>query len=295
MSDDLITPLLPPDGPDESTRSEPLVAGGRVPRSRNAAIQELLAIVAGNNIQVSDRLLRNITGEEPAELGERRSAPAAAGRESVLGALFKEHQESILSKASNPDDVETAVAREIRDKLEGLKHSEGTNFNVRVRDGSYTVTVPVKGGGNAKEEAGTQHITTVTNAGALYKFKEALQRLFASGSARRETERKIIMQGVNLVLEEGKMYLILGAPGCGKSVREFQWLCCVLRIRVALIDRIFVCDLSFFFRMGCMTVLKMIANMLPRDKNNHVGGTVTVNGVESTDKNVVWSVSPNTV
>ena len=44
-----------------------------------------------------------------------------------------------------------------------------------------------------------------------------------------------------------------------------------------------------------MTVLKMIANMLPRDKNNHVGGTVTVNGVESTDKNVVWSVSPNTV
>ena len=42
------------------------------------------------------------------------------------------------------------------------------------------------------------------------------------------------------------------------------------------------------------TVLKMIANLLPRDKNNEVGGTVTVNGVESTDKNIVWSVSPCT-
>lgn len=36
-------------------------------------------------------------------------------------------------------------------------------------------------------------------------------------------------------------------------------------------------------------MLKMIANLLPRDDENTVGGTVTVNGIESTDKNIIWT------
>lgn len=34
----------------------------------------------------------------------------------------------------------------------------------------------------------------------------------------------------------------------------------------------------------------MIANLLPEDGNNVVGGSVEVNGVSSKDKDVVWSV-----
>lgn len=33
----------------------------------------------------------------------------------------------------------------------------------------------------------------------------------------------------------------------------------------------------------------MIANLLPREDENTVGGTVTVNGIESTDKGVIWT------
>ncbi len=34
----------------------------------------------------------------------------------------------------------------------------------------------------------------------------------------------------------------------------------------------------------------MIANLLPEDGNNVVGGSVEVNGVSSKDKDTVWSV-----
>ncbi|KAL7540199.1 hypothetical protein ACHAXR_009936 [Thalassiosira sp. AJA248-18] len=62
------------------------------------------------------------------------------------------------------------------------------------------------------------------------------------------------MDGINLVLEEGKMYLVLGAPGCGKS-----------------------------------TLLKMIANILQKDSKHSVGGSVHVNGIDSRDGDIIWS------
>ena len=40
-----------------------------------------------------------------------------------------------------------------------------------------------------------------------------------------------------------------------------------------------------------VTVLKMIAKLLPEDKNRVIGGSVQVNGVDSKDKDIVWSVS----
>lgn len=37
------------------------------------------------------------------------------------------------------------------------------------------------------------------------------------------------------------------------------------------------------------SVLKMIANLLPKDKKRSVGGSVEVNGVDSNDKDIIWS------
>ena len=48
-----------------------------------------------------------------------------------------------------------------------------------------------------------------------------MRRMFTTGKAKPNVETKTIMEGINLVLEEGKMYLILGAPGCGKSTRKY--------------------------------------------------------------------------
>lgn len=55
----------------------------------------------------------------------------------------------------------------------------------------------------------------------------------------------------------------------------------------------FVCH-RFLIILTCLRdhlVLKMIANILPQDKKHVVGGTVEVNGVDSGDEDIVWSVS----
>ena len=39
------------------------------------------------------------------------------------------------------------------------------------------------------------------------------------------------------------------------------------------------------------SVLKMIANLLPEDGKHTVGGTVEVNGINSKDTDIIWSVS----
>lgn len=107
------------------------------------------------------------------------------------------------------------------------------------------------------------HIPTVTNTSTLSTLLSTIKRCVTTGTCRRPYETKVIMKDINLVFEEGKMYLILGAPGCGKS-----------------------------------TLLKMIAGRLPESGSSGgsgkgprrtVGGKVEVNGVNSKDTNIVWS------
>ena len=77
---------------------------------------------------------------------------------------------------------------------------------MRIKNGSYTVESAV---GPSVKGDGQQHIPTVTNTGALFKCGQTMRRLLTC-SAKQKNETKIIMEGINLVLEEGKMYLILG-------------------------------------------------------------------------------------
>jgi energy-coupling factor transporter ATP-binding protein EcfA2 len=106
------------------------------------------------------------------------------------------------------------------------------------------------------------HIPTVTNTSTLSTLLSSIKRCITTGTCRRPYETKVIMKDINLIFEEGKMYLILGAPGCGKS-----------------------------------TLLKMIAGRLPetgsgssgKGPRRTVGGKVEVNGVNSKDTNIVWS------
>lgn len=104
------------------------------------------------------------------------------------------------------------VVAEIRKRVDQVNVQGTMSFEVRVRDGSFTVDSPVVSG-SRKKEAGTQHIPTVTNGGGFFKCYDAVRRLATTGTLRKETETKVIMDGVNLILEQGKMYLILGAPG----------------------------------------------------------------------------------
>ena len=179
--------------------------------SREKAINILLEICAHNNINVDEDLRRALLSQEMNSKVEnkvdRRSKYDT--RQSLLGGLVKSHQEEhLLEEDSEP-------IRDLRSKLERAKRHNAP-FEVRIKDGSYKVKTPV----GPSVEAGRQHIATVANAGCAYRLREAYRRLLATGSCKQVTEDKIIMEGINLVLEGGKMYLILGAPGCGKSTRK---------------------------------------------------------------------------
>ncbi|CAB9509295.1 Pleiotropic ABC efflux transporter of multiple drugs CDR1 [Seminavis robusta] len=147
----------------------------------------------------------------------------------------------------------------MRKWLERVK-AQFPGIDVRVKDGSYTVTnfiEQVADTGDAKgPKRAKQKIATVQTESPIYKLLKSLKLLVTTGKCGNPTikETKAVMEGVNLALERGKLYLILGAPGCGKS-----------------------------------TLLKMIAGTLQQDANHVVAGSVFVNGFEQAAKEVVWS------
>jgi ABC-type multidrug transport system ATPase subunit/ABC-type multidrug transport system permease subunit len=97
---------------------------------------------------------------------------------------------------------------------------------------------------------------TVVNTGMGFKFMQRVKyfrqtgKLVCAGVPR---EREIL-KNLNLRLESGKLYLILGLPGSGKS-----------------------------------TVLKYVANLLMEDKDHIRGGTVTLNGVDPHNPSFEWT------
>jgi ABC-type glutathione transport system ATPase component len=192
-----------PDSRDSTKRENAL--------SRENAINYLLEICAHNNITVTEDLRRAILGEEMNSEVENKVSrrPKYDTRQSLLGGLVRSHQEEHLL------EDESELIRDLRSKLERLRRHDAP-FEVRIKDGSFKVKTPVEPSG----KAGRQHIATVANAGCVYRLRQAARRLLATGSCKQGVEEKHIMEGVNLVLEGGKMYLVLGAPGCGKSTRK---------------------------------------------------------------------------
>ncbi len=203
------------------------------------------------------------------------------------GSKPSSHLASLLS--SRASDVaamdEDELVKEIRSISQKLWGKTPRQYECRVINGSYTVTTYVEddltfprvrrmateaaklGGrgepenreGGLEEEAlgpqrATQRIETVFSASLLYRVLNRLARL--TGGKPMKEEMKVIAEGINLCLKPGKMYLVLGLPGSGKS-----------------------------------TLLKMIANTVPQDDKHVLGGEVFVNGMSSSEKKIVWSVS----
>jgi ATPase subunit of ABC transporter with duplicated ATPase domains len=202
--------IAPPQGP--TSGSDPKeVTESEIALSQEKAIMKLLEICAQNNININENLRRAILGEELYNEAENKveRRKTYSKRKSLLTLLVRKHQEESLLEEN------TDVIRDLRSMMERLKRIDAS-FEVRIKDGSYKVETPV----DPSSKAGVQHIETVANASCMYRMRQAVQRLLTTGSCKQTTETKIIIEGINLFLEGGKMYLILGAPGCGKSTRK---------------------------------------------------------------------------
>jgi hypothetical protein len=110
-----------------------------------------------------------------------------------------------------------SLTDEIKGYMQKLK-AEPNKIDLRVKDGSYTVITSYKEDVFAKDEEeqgdgprrAKQKIQTVRNQSPLYKISSLLVGCVKNkGPSKQKTTENVIMDGVNLAFEPGKMYLVL--------------------------------------------------------------------------------------
>jgi ABC-type uncharacterized transport system fused permease/ATPase subunit len=126
------------------------------------------------------------------------------------------------------------------------------DLSLRIKDGFFKFTEQVDQSQARKETK--QKIETVYNGAPVQGLWHKFLRLTLCKESDLETIEHFPLKNVNLYFEQGKTYLVLGGPRSGKS-----------------------------------TLLRMIAGILPEDKDHEVGGTVSINSVDTSSKSVVWS------
>jgi ABC-type multidrug transport system fused ATPase/permease subunit len=84
-------------------------------------------------------------------------------------------------------------------------------YPIEVRVKNLTYTVPVLDS--------DEHIRTVFNSSFVYPVWQCLKRAWKGERRRRSRSvgSKFVLKNINLIFEPGKSYLLLGAPGSGKS------------------------------------------------------------------------------
>ena len=171
-------------------------------------VQNILETCDAHDIDVDDEANdRSLPEDEGVADTSYPSRRVLSKRETILGSLVRNHQLERSVETSQENDI----IREIRQMIE--KGPAGKlPFQVRVMNGSYTVELPMVPPSEMKKKGGKQSIPTVANSGPFYK-------LLHHGCRKQETVSKVIMEGIDLCLEGGKTYLVLGGPGSGKSTR----------------------------------------------------------------------------
>jgi ABC-type lipoprotein export system ATPase subunit len=159
--------------------------------------------------------------------------------------LVAEHKEYKEAVSESPLVL---AAIELAKKLQ-IKTGD---LSLRVKNASFKVTQRVDP--TDQDKSAKQRIETVFNGAPVQTAWSKIARTLQGDLRGMETKETYPMKDVNLFFEQGKTYLVLGAPRSGKS-----------------------------------TLLRMIAGILPDDKGHEVTGEVMVNRFNPKSKEVVWS------
>jgi energy-coupling factor transporter ATP-binding protein EcfA2 len=139
-------------------------------------------------------------------------------------------------------------AKELREKLQ----VKTADLSLRIKDGYFKYTEVIDESQDKKDPI--KRIETVSNGAPIQSVWQKLKRLVRCSAGGMKTIEHYPVKNINLYFEQGKTYLVLGAPRSGKS-----------------------------------TLLKMIAGILPEDKDREVGGSVTINRFGPKTGNLTWS------
>ena len=162
-----------------------------------------------NEVAVPDdlkhKILAEIRGDDDTAYGPNEKRPSFQRSHKSHAALLE------IASSSKSTAEENELIRQIQDSIFGRLKRTRPELQVRVQNGSYTVVKHVD------PRASGRSVDNVVSASICYKLYDTVVRMITSGGSGKLRVEKAIMQKVNLCLETGKMYLVLGAPGSGVS------------------------------------------------------------------------------
>jgi ATP-dependent Clp protease ATP-binding subunit ClpA len=192
------------------------------------------------NNQRSQRLLSLNTKEKIRRLLLGNQFESAKGKESssrdleIPGAgseqlaIFKETEPFLYYQVQNEDlgKRDSAILKEINKLIEPYAVASGESLRaqkfpleVRLQNVTYTVADEAAA---ADQGSSSQKIQTVFNTSVFYAAYAWLRRLVQCqddiiSNKTLQVPRKSVLEDINLVIQPGKQYLLLGPPGSGKS------------------------------------------------------------------------------
>lgn len=179
----------------------------------------------------------------------------SAGRNKDGSASVPSFQERLSSDHHDliEQKSDSPIVRQLAELLEKLKYKQHQT-SVKVKDGSFSVTRYIDE--SIPDAKRKPEIATVYTAGPVAVVVQKLKRIWRTKSLfeKLSVHEQYPMKGINLSFDAGKTYLVLGAPRSGKS-----------------------------------TLLKMIAGILPQDRDHKVDGEVSLNNFSSKSEHIVWS------
>ncbi|CAB9497929.1 Pleiotropic ABC efflux transporter of multiple drugs [Seminavis robusta] len=240
------------------------------------SVEEVLQYCAANNLEIPEKLRQRLKKELaiPEDENVTKSAPPHVNTELKEGVAS--HQKflndlrlSSMRQSSMSEDTDSvkesiidhALIQKVK-KNSDILRAQMPLLDLRVKNAKYVATNhyeddpnkqkkgydEVNQDGEEGEQPRTrrakQHIETVTSAGICFKWYRRIKRLVTKGQWQDYALDTTIIENVNLIFEPGKMVLMLGGPGSGKS-----------------------------------TMLRFIADILPKGKDYQQSGEVTLSGI----------------
>jgi len=216
---------------------------GVVPEDLQVAILDLLETCKEKDIEIPDQLGSAFMNALDTSRRERAAA-VMSFEDRVL--IDKEEYKKAISGSHI-----VIQAQELMVKLKKKQF----DLSVRIRNGHFKYIERIDETQAAKSTK--RQIETVYNGAPVQSLWQKLKRTMKGDFSKKRLVEHYPMKNINLYFEQGKTYLVLGAPRSGKS-----------------------------------SLLKMLAGILTEDKDHEVGGEVTVNKISPKTKGIVW---PNLV
>ena len=153
-------------------------------------------------MDVPDKLKQSLKGEDGEETNETGSSPSIYG-----GSVI---DEVLSSQKINAEAIENSdLMKQFLQVYSDLKFSP-FDHELRVKDASYTVTNYIQAYDLSDAEKNKVHYDTVASSSFVAKFLRRIKFFVKKGEWRQKADTRVLLDGVNLKFESGKMYLVLG-------------------------------------------------------------------------------------